>query len=84
MKYLLITLFLVSITGCADYVSFQDANEAIKVGFWYGLWHGMIIPISFIVSLLDSDVAIYAIYNNGCWYDFGFALGCGSLISSGR
>ena len=44
-------------------------------GFWLGLWHGVIVPITFIVSLFDSGVSIYEIHNDGAWYDFGFVLG---------
>jgi hypothetical protein len=44
-------------------------------GFWLGLWHGLILPITFIVSLFDNPVSIYEIHNDGAWYDFGFVLG---------
>jgi hypothetical protein len=44
-------------------------------GFWLGLWHGVILPITFIVSLFDHGVGIYEIHNDGSWYDFGFVLG---------
>ena len=81
MKYLLILLGLLFLNGCADYVTFNQAQQIIPVGFWYGLWHGIILPISWIVSLFDDSVAIYAIYNNGGWYDFGFILGCGVFSS---
>jgi hypothetical protein len=43
-------------------------------GFWFGLWHGFIAPITFIISLFSS-VRIYAFPNAGLWYDFGFMLG---------
>ena len=33
------------------------------------------MPISFIGSILDSDIAIYAINNTGGTYDFGFIIG---------
>jgi hypothetical protein len=39
----------------------------------------MIAPFSFIGSLIWDDVAVYAINNNGGWYDFGFLLGVGGL-----
>lgn len=48
-------------------------------GFWLGLWHGMIVPISFVVSLFNDNVHIYEVYNNGGWYNFGFACGVGGL-----
>jgi hypothetical protein len=82
LKIVLISFLIVSLTGCADTVLFAQAGQIEPVGFWYGLWHGMIIPISWLCSLFSDDVAIYAIYNNGGWYDFGFTLGVGGLISS--
>ena len=50
------------------------------VGFWMGLWHGMILPITFIWSLFDHDVTIYSVINNGAWYNLGFVLGAGALL----
>lgn len=44
-------------------------------GFWYGLWHGIIAPITFLISLFTDDVNVYEVSNNGNWYDFGFVLG---------
>jgi len=44
-------------------------------GFWGGLWHGLIAPITFLVSLFTSGVSIYETNNNGRWYEFGFMLG---------
>lgn len=76
-----ITLLL-SLSGCADHIDVTKLSEMVPVGFWYGLWHGMILPFAWFVSLFDSDVAIYATYNNGGWYDFGFCLGASSLGGS--
>ena len=44
-------------------------------GFWMGLWHGLIVPITFIISLFSDTVNIYEVHNNRNWYDFGFVLG---------
>ena len=44
-------------------------------GFWFGLWHGLIFPLAWIVSLFAPNIAIYAVPNNGGWYDFGYFLG---------
>lgn len=44
-------------------------------GFWKGLWHGFIAPITFVISLFSEDVRIYAFPNTGRWYDFKFMLG---------
>ncbi len=55
---------------------------AAPAGFWAGLWHGIISPITFIVSLFDGDVAIYEVNNKGGWYDFGFLIGVGGSWGS--
>ena len=44
-------------------------------GFFAGLWHGIIFPLAFLVSLFAPNMGIYAVPNNGGWYDFGFFLG---------
>lgn len=64
-KYLLMIITILFLTGCANTVSFSQAAEITEVGFWHGLWHGIIFPIAWIISLFDSNVAVYAIYNNG-------------------
>lgn len=81
MKYLLIAILAILCTSCADTINLNIPETKELVGFWYGLWHGMIMPIAFIVSLFDPDTAIYAVYNNGGWYNFGFVLGAGGTIS---
>ena len=68
-------LLLLALSGCADSVTLQSAIEMEKVGFWYGMWHGVTFPIAFFGQLFFDDIAIYAIYNNGGWYDFGFWFG---------
>ena len=76
-----IVIFLM-LSGCADSVTFIEAMKTEPVGFWYGLWHGMIFPFAWIGSLLSESIAVYAIYNNGGWYDFGFFLGVGGFSAS--
>ena len=50
-------------------------TEAGAPGFLLGVWHGFIFPIAFIISLFTDSVAIYAVPNNGGWYDFGYFVG---------
>ena len=63
LYFLLVGMFI--LTGCAQ--SIITNNFDYLYGFWGGLWHGMIIPISFISSLFNDDVVIYAINNVGGW-----------------
>lgn len=70
----LLILATLMISGCADVT---DVDACIlegehTYGFWGGTWHGMISGPSFIGSLIWDDISIYAINNNGAWYDFGF------------
>jgi hypothetical protein len=69
------------LTGCADVEPYvQECLEGHTYGFWGGLWHGMICPLSFIGSLFSDDIAVWAPNNNGGWYAFGFLLGAGALV----
>ena len=57
--------------------------SADGAGFWLGLWHGFISPVTFVISLFTDDVNVYEVHNNGNWYDFGFVLGAGILFGGG-
>ena len=61
-------------TACA---ATQDAQAIAKSapGFLAGLWHGLIFPLAWLVSLFTSSVAVYAVPNDGGWYNFGYFLG---------
>jgi hypothetical protein len=59
------------------------AHGAKPASFWAGLWHGLIIPITFLVSLFNPGVRIYEPNNAGLWYDFGFCIGLGGAFGGG-
>lgn len=80
--YFFVLAVLLLTSGCADTVTFSEAIDIDPVGFWYGLWHGITFPFSLVGSLFAEDIAVYAIYNNGGWYDFGFFLGVGGFSAS--
>lgn len=44
-------------------------------GFLLGLWHGFIFPVAWVLSLFLDNVSVYAVPNNGGWYDFGYFVG---------
>lgn len=81
-KILILLMVALMLTGCADSVTFKEAASIEPVGFWYGLFHGAIVIVSFFVSIFDDSVAIYAIYNNGGWYDFGYVTGVSCFLVS--
>lgn len=61
------------LAACAQQVG--TAVEPSAPGFLLGLWHGFIFPVAWVLSLFVPDVAVYAVPNNGGWYDFGYFLG---------
>ncbi len=82
-KSLLTILIISSLSSCAESPSIQDCIKDDPYGFFGGLWHGIIAPVSFIGSLLSDNIAMYAVNNNGGWYDLGFVLGAGILFGGG-
>jgi hypothetical protein len=78
---ILIPLFLVFgiilLTGCANSEPVKECLRGHTYGFWAGLWHGIIAPINFVISLFKDNFTLYAQNNNGGWYAFGFLIGSG-------
>jgi hypothetical protein len=52
-------------------------------GFFMGFWHGLIAPITFVISVFSKGVRLYEVHNSGFWYNFGFVLGAGLFLSGG-
>ena len=77
MSAFALVVIMISMTGCADVSHVQDCLPVTEhtYGFWGGVWHGMIMTPSFIGSLFSDDIAVYAVNNNGAWYNFGFVGG---------
>ena len=74
MKRLLALASLLALAACTA-TQASDAVAPQAPGFLLGLWHGLIFPLAWIVSLFAPNIAIYAVPNNGGWYDFGYFLG---------
>lgn len=62
-----------ALAACAHRVPSSVAPHA--PGFLLGLWQGFIFPVAWVLSLFMPDVAVYAVPNNGGWYDFGYFIG---------
>ena len=46
-----------------------------------GLWHGIIAPITLVLSFFNADIHMYEVHNAGSEYDLGFLLGVTLIIS---
>ncbi len=79
-------VFLMALWSCApgpNTVEKTADAEGRVAGFWRGLWHGLISPITFIISVFTKNVRIYEVHNSGSWYNFGFVLGAGLFLQGG-
>jgi hypothetical protein len=81
-RHLLAAALVLALAACAAGPNTASVAGPDSAGFWQGLWHGFISPVTFIVSLFNDHVSIYEVRNNGGWYDFGFMVGL-SMVFSG-
>jgi hypothetical protein len=82
---LVLALFIV-LASCAPGPNDVEKTPNAKgrtAGFWFGLWHGLISPVTFIISIFNKNVRFYEVHNNGGWYNFGFVLGAGLFLGGG-
>ena len=70
------------LSGCAAAANPLAGADA-PAGFWLGLWHGFISPITLVISLFSTQVGIYEVHNNGGWYNFGFVFGASLFFGGG-
>ena len=73
-RLLLVSLLALTLSACIA----KQSGAAINPngpGFLDGVMHGFIFPVAWIVSLFTDQIAVYAVPNNGGWYNFGYFLG---------
>jgi len=80
---LLLMLVLVACAAGDNTAADVPSADGDVAGFFLGLWHGIIAPITFVISLFSDNVGIYEVHNNGGWYDFGFLIGAGVFLGGG-
>ena len=67
---LLVVLLPLVLSGC---IPSDGANtQANPAGFFWGIWHGWIAPISLVIGIFRKGIRIYETANQGLIYDFGF------------
>jgi hypothetical protein len=76
--------------GSNPTVNTADAHGRVA-GILLGLWHGIISPVTLVISFFNPVVQMYEVHNDGSQYNLGFLLGIaivfvilGLLVGSGR
>ena len=80
---LAVVVLALALSACAagPNAAVGTADEAGRIaGFWMGLRHGVITPITFVVSLFNENVNVYDVHNNGNLYNLGYVIGAVFLI----
>jgi len=67
---IMLVLMLIFMTGCVP--GHQRFTNEDPAGFFWGVWHGWIAPISLVIGFFDRNVRIYEPDNSGWFYDLGF------------
>ncbi len=84
--FIVMIIVVLTLAGCMPGDGTNSAAQ--KAGFFSGVWHGWIAPVSLIFGLFDKDIRIYEINNSGWMYDFGYYIavisGFGSLALGRR
>ena len=85
--FLAVLVCVIIFSGCAagpNPLKGEPMDSADKpAGFWRGLWHGIIVVITFVVSWFSSSVSVYEVHNNGFWYNLGFLIGVSGTFGGG-
>lgn len=65
----ILLIALVPLSGC---VPGDGTYLTDPAGFFWGIWHGWIAPISLILGLFNDTYRVYEVNNTGWFYDLGF------------
>ena len=85
-RVLLIAGVTLAIAACApgpNPLAGTEVSAHAAAGFWLGLWHGITIWVTFIVSLFNHSVSVYEVHNTGWSYNLGFVIGAASFHGGG-
>ncbi len=78
--FVALALFLTACAAGPNPLVNTPTEGGTIAGFWLGLWHGIISPVTFIISIFDSQVQFYEVHNDGLLYNLGFVIGAGILF----
>jgi hypothetical protein len=68
-----------SVPGPNPLVNTTDANGRMA-GVLMGIWHGIISPVTMVLSFINPEIQMYEVYNDGSQYNFGFLVGAAIIF----
>lgn len=83
---LLVLVAVAALAACApgaNPLAQHASSNGAPAGFLLGLWHGVIVWVTFLVSLFDRRVSVYEVHNTGWAYNLGFVIGAAGLHGGG-
>ena len=63
-----------SVRGANPLINATDANGR-TAGVLLGIWHGIISPVTMVLSFVNPELQMYEVHNDGNQYNFGFLIG---------
>jgi hypothetical protein len=78
----IVLLVSACVPGPNELADLPDGDGEVA-GFWQGLWHGIIAPVTFVISLFSESVEMYEVHNSGGWYNFGYLFGLVIILGGG-
>jgi hypothetical protein len=79
---IVILVFVAALPGACGFVGTAPISPADPPGLFLGIWHGLLAPWTLILRAF-LDIKMYAVPNNGWFYDAGFLLGVTGSIPIG-
>ena len=80
----------VNAPGPNPLVNTADGHGRVA-GIMLGIWHGVISPVTLVISFFNKGVQMYEVHNDGNQYNLGFLIGVaivfiilGALVGSRR
>ena len=70
LAVILLVVVAVFLTGCIP--GDGTYTNARPAGFFWGIWHGWVAPISLIIGIFNHSIRVYESVNTGWTYDFGY------------
>ena len=63
-------ILVITLSGCIPGDGHNTAQR--PAGFFWGIWHGWVAPVSLIIGIFDGRIRIYETANVGWIYDLGY------------